>query len=83
MLILWETTEDGWMRDYKKELDKAIEGIRNSKSLGEEKKKEVIEHLEASKETRNGIEKFIDALRVKFEDIWEDIEPFVNELGLR
>lgn len=71
------------MKDYKQELDKIIDGIRNSKTIDEEKKKDVIAHLEASKDTRKGIEKFLDALRVKFEDIWEDIEPFVNELGLR
>lgn len=71
------------MKNHEKELDKAIEGIRDLKTIDEGKKKEVIAHLEASKESRDGIEKFIDTLRVKFEDIWEDIEPFVNELGLR
>ena len=71
------------MKHHTKELDNAIKGIRNSKTIDEETKKEVLAYLEASRESHDGLEKFIDTLRVKFENIWEDIEPFANELGLR
>ncbi len=71
------------MKDYKTEIDKAIEEIRKSEDIHTADKEEIIAHLEAAKEKHDGIEKFMDNLRVKFEDIWEFIEPTVNELGLR
>jgi len=71
------------MKNYEKKIDKAIENVRKLETIHQTKKDELITHLEDSKNTRDGLEKFIDTLRVKFEDIWEDIEPIVNELGLR
>ena len=71
------------MKKYADKIDKVIENVRSSESIGDEKKDELISHLETSKVSSDGLEKFINTLRVKFEDIWEDIEPIVNELGLR
>ncbi len=75
--------KDENMKKYADKIDKVIENVRSSESIGDEKKDELISHLETSKVSSDGLEKFIDTLRVKFEDIWEDIEPIVNELGLR
>ncbi|AZV47237.1 hypothetical protein C3L23_08105 [Nautilia sp. PV-1] len=59
-------------------LNKAIEKIKNDKSLNDFEKENAINHLKEWYEEK----KSISYIEEKLEEIWEKILPILNEAGL-
>ena len=61
----------------KQKIDKAIEKVKESEKIDEEKKSAIVEKLREWREE----EPAIDEIAGKFEQFWIELEPIFAELG--